>query len=1513
MPNQLNIISPTIRDFLLSKNLIVAESIQLYGGGLSIANGLGTIAQTELPSINVIDSPDIINSAELIRNNNIRINKYEYNSPTEGELYSADFRYPEYYSNPVNGGYDTGMPSKDGAPNPTKPDNLLISNKENNKARAELLSKNLLFSETITKYGIPSDNSIINDFKTPVDIEQTFSNVIDSPDIIDLASKYKPEQLKNNKYNSGDVSNDELYSTILSNTNYLKSSINGPYIIGDSGEFVPNPNSKDSLLLNNTINNDRRTKILGKNLNLSEVLSNYSSNILPDLNQDRGQEYVSSNNSDSVINSGIDIVSDGTIHQSFNTLLNRYKPDSSNQLYDTTLNYSNDYNKTITNEAYATSTGLIDPNNTLSLKSDVIDTRLKSVSINEYSSPESIIEYDAGYPFFPTYGVRNEDYLDYMKGINNQLGISTAGNIIGSLLSGQGVGFSPNGAEPNFDLKTSIAGRVLGATGIINDTGIGKAAQSGLAFAMLNNIAFNTEKNTIGLINTDITSLIAGAPLIGKNYKITNTGIVSNLLEMITGAQLPKSLLPNDATIFYFNDKSKTPLINLISNGQSLYPTVGQNQSLIDNTGNGQWETLYRNLNANNYTPGYIKGKESLPNNHYLNESNDYDGTKDLSFKPKSNKSNDYDGTKDLSFDLGLNEFTWPDSGGNIDTISNTWKNQNSLLKKTQDLFKSKKIQTPINNISGTTIGLFSDIDTGVGDFGNIVSKGNQVLSSDGKTFCRTWSTLNRYGENLNTLQRHRGIDAYGGIRLSDVNSSVLDRNGFVRIAPTSQQKDMKRFMFSLENLAWSDNLSNLRPCEVGPGDVLNGKQGRIMWFPPYNLSFSETNNAKWDSTEFIGRGEPIYTYNNTERSGTLSFKVITDHSTTYNNFKKSAAADINRFIFGCDEIPAFVFNNLSPINKNNIDVAKAKNMQPQTKQIDGSHSEIIELYYINDISDPQVVLDLGYENNSGKTGIGSVMGEYGNAWVNKTYDELNEGFIDKLTNLVQIAATNDTVQIQILGYATEQGDSTNNVFLALHRATLMQAYIENNYTSMLSGNTVNLDNFRNNIKKKFNYVSVGINSGSGQGIISVPVGTDVDSPTAKRGRKCDISLIDNPSLSINNQSSQFNKNKETDNSQLPDGIESDLFCESSYFDYLYETSPLVYKSITNSFSEQIKHFQPGFHSITPEGFNERLNFLLQCTRQGPTQNIDGNPNNLAFGRPPVCILRIGDFYHTKIVIDSVNFEFNEVHWDLNPEGIGVQPMIVDVIISFKFIGGSSLNGPISKLQNAVSFNFFANTEMYDNRADRIVKDKLINGATSEEITMTRDDATIKNISDENQLNTSEFTNSIQNDKNDDIFIINHGGTQANNTLTATLDGNMLSIKTTLSSPNKDKLLKNYTVDYRINKDIIRQQVNLTHSDGKINGDLILTFDWTNAISGLDLSRVGTYIDIDAYIQELDLSFIGNSYVYFNSDCSALNVNKGDFELVMDSEVQRLNDINSANTDPNFCSGNNLKNQINNI
>jgi hypothetical protein len=173
----------------------------------------------------------------------------------------------------------------------------------------------------------------------------------------------------------------------------------------------------------------------------------------------------------------------------------------------------------------------------------------------------------------------------------------------------------------------------------------------------------------------------------------------------------------------------------------------------------------------------------------------------------------------------------------------------------------------------------------------------------------------------------------------------------------------------------------------------------------------------------------------------------------------------------------------------------------------------------------------------------------------------------------------------------------------------------------------------------------------------------------------------------------------------LPKSVRYDN--EAIFFNRLTKEDPFMTKLL----SERIKYFNPVFHSMSPEGFNARLTFLNQCMHQGPTYSgsdtNNANANNLAFGKAPVCVLRIGDFYNTKIIINNLQISYDPLTWDMNQEGIGVMPMIATVSLDFNFIGGSDLGGPIQRLQNAISFNYYANTSVYDNRAEEIEYDYL--------------------------------------------------------------------------------------------------------------------------------------------------------------------------------------------------------------
>ena len=162
---------------------------------------------------------------------------------------------------------------------------------------------------------------------------------------------------------------------------------------------------------------------------------------------------------------------------------------------------------------------------------------------------------------------------------------------------------------------------------------------------------------------------------------------------------------------------------------------------------------------------------------------------------------------------------------------------------------------------------------------------------------------------------------------------------------------------------------------------------------------------------------------------------------------------------------------------------------------------------------------------------------------------------------------------------------------------------------------------------------------------------------------------------------------------------------ECDYFESIKEDSPMVYDNLKT----KLQFFNPAFHSTTPEGLNSRLTFLQQCMRPGETipvvKTVNGketlqynNAVNTSFGAPPVLVLRVGDFYNTQIIPDGLQIQYENL--DLNPEGIGVQPMIANITFNFKFVGGSGIKEAVDRIQNALSFNFYGNTEIYDDRAE---------------------------------------------------------------------------------------------------------------------------------------------------------------------------------------------------------------------
>jgi hypothetical protein len=657
---------------------------------------------------------------------------------------------------------------------------------------------------------------------------------------------------------------------------------------------------------------------------------------------------------------------------------------------------------------------------------------------------------------------------------------------------------------------------------------------------------------------------------------------------------------------------------------------------------------------------------------------------------------------------------------------------------------------------------------------GNAIDQVSKVFN-DGYREITKGSRVIKYVDNNGTFRGEeygrifaKDIPYYENTKLQKTDGnirknpySILDKTYNLNIYPTTGPDSttivggqVKKYMLSLENLAWRTSrrpglrYSDLPETEKGP----NG--GRVMWFPPYDLSFSESNTVSWEGNEFLGRPEAIYTYRGTQRGGTLNFKIIVDHPSVMNmvvnrvlaNSGSGQLADqvLESFFAGLTKFDVYElskrFNNFSQTEIQQIQNIINSSSNPErikdtvnsnlNKGGDGSGGSMesnstvgIQNYtpQLTSFISSQFFFDYNVAGTDYQSAITSYQANPEYQTISLEQRNLINSSIQNLqnycNNINSLLTTNNNVTVTMNIKSSVSFNESNE--LKQERNTCVENTIKNilkglgtdlnrvNFVKFLADNdiTIQPQNFKCNTSAG-NYETgpVGCRRVIIDNIIEVPLpntknpngGVTVDS----------VDVVDNLG-SLNNLQRSLNNAITGNNSDLNETISKQvirkLLNEGSYFEFIKENNPFVYDSL----KQKLKFFHPAFHSMTPEGLNERLTFLLQCTRPGdtiPTKKADGtfidkDARNTSFGAPPVCVLRVGDFYHSKVIVESVNFSYDDAKFDLNPEGIGVQPMIVGVTMSFKFIGGQSLRGPIEELQNALSFNFFANTEMYDERA----------------------------------------------------------------------------------------------------------------------------------------------------------------------------------------------------------------------
>ena len=783
-----------------------------------------------------------------------------------------------------------------------------------------------------------------------------------------------------------------------------------------------------------------------------------------------------------------------------------------------------------------------------------------------------------------------------------------------------------------------------------------------------------------------------------------------------------------------------------------------------------------------------------------------------------------------------------------------------SILNKTQELLNTMPsdggaARSHVANAIDQTSRIFRE-----GNYlmsrGSAIKYVDQYGGESGVEYCRVWTKDDPYMNMSDTMKRT------GNIRKFD--SSVMTTPWNLNIAPMSNGQGSfegstnivkggdgyyaKKYMFSIENLAWKTSTlpgytySDLPYCERGN----NG--GRVMWFPPYDIKVSEQNVARWETNTFLGRPEPIYTYQQTERSGQISFKVVVDHPSILNLLVGKVFKDmsdeesenyINAFFAGCEEVDFYslirtyttltkddlenIKNYLEDpkadpdtITRYKVEVGDIDEGQPDTSPIPQEPEQSqFHLYFPNDYpktggsavkssttytqeytayknNKAQYLVDLenglddlfnGTQNEARKNdkkviyGNSNVIGTTENINLVKgkletAFDKLDSqfnGYNSKIEEIKNKISNGEVKQLEVRIFASTSsiaGDDYN-VKLSLRRAhsiykdvfgKLIKKESEINFTDVTPADgtkqvTGSSDYTFESMgyegiegTAQVNYVTVGENTSTNESLFG---GEDLNVDCHKDEIKSNSALkrtapvtfycrhgvvhfVVTPIDKIPEEPLKKPKATVTaENEIIPPTVKKPpmdemkkiivkTLSECYYFKVMEEDSPVTFKSLR----EKLKYFHPAFHSTTPEGLNSRLTFLLQCVRPGDTipikgiaDNADINARNTSFGPPPICVVRVGDFYHSKVVITNVNINYEEGVWDLNPEGIGVQPMIANVTLQVNFIGGQGLEKPVERLQNALSSNFFANTEMYDPRS--ISTNTTIGGEDAQKFTKT--------------------------------------------------------------------------------------------------------------------------------------------------------------------------------------------------
>lgn len=732
-----------------------------------------------------------------------------------------------------------------------------------------------------------------------------------------------------------------------------------------------------------------------------------------------------------------------------------------------------------------------------------------------------------------------------------------------------------------------------------------------------------------------------------------------------------------------------------------------------------------------------------------------------------------------------------------------------SLLDKTQRIIDSAPASGPtrllhvgnaMNQVSKVFNDGYKEITKGSAVKKYVTSGGSQIGTEYGRVFTKDSPYLT-FQNLISDTANEDGTAINGNIRKSTY--SIVDSTYNLNIAPTKGNEStnikdgrVKKYMFSIENLAWrgTPEFVELPDCEKGP----NG--GRIMWFPPYDLTLGqESSTPRFNPTTFLGRPEPIYTYEQTDRSASISWSIIVDHPSVSDLVVKKVLQNessdntvtqvLASFFAGLKKYDIYeIAKNFNTLDQQTIEGAYQEILQSNNTTTDAKKQALNEA---GDTGSPSVSEDPAgpldsfvnygfyfpyiFSGNEATLSYETIYNSYlaDASFYTSGYSESEIFFSDALptnfnkmtelkTQLVDILENNKGI-IQITLNGTRILGRADNSFISSKWADS----VVNFFAQTPMANYKTIQNYIDDKKIIFKRENLGTvdsdklitSNGAGNELpCTNPLPTEnVDKSI--RGLTCRAVRISNitvqpippteqsgPSTTSNenipNQDAVVGQKPQPANKDIGTNLKGvskkiirKLLTETDYFEVIKKEDSFLYES----FRKKFKFFNPAFHSMTPEGLNSRLVFLNQCVRPGrtiPTRGEqadtflkDKDAFNTNFGAPPILILRIGDFYHTKIVPNGLQINYENL-WDFNPEGIGFQPMIAKVTLNFNMIGGHGLQGPVEKLQNALSFNYYANTEMYDERAEETESTEAVDKALINSLRNEEPLVTINNVND---------------------------------------------------------------------------------------------------------------------------------------------------------------------------------------